>query len=327
MELQPGKNFTIVRQLGMPGDVATYYVQAVVKNSSTGATIEAVNLTDNGSQRFTGVFQVPQDTSGQGLNIDITTTVYTDSGYSTQSNIYTIDNSAYLVFDRLVGRNIAVGGFGADNVDYKRVKKIVEEVVATIKVEEARVEPKNEVVDLSPVLNSISAVMNKIDAVDTKSRDTSILSAINKIKADIKSAVDIKDIHSKLNKIYEVIYAESESNNQSRAATSQELKTLLNESKALLEKVDETIIKTNTYSEDVKLSTDKEKMKELKNYIGELGNTLTKVFKEQFVSDENQAKNLMNAFVRMSTQKELKQDTSDSKVESPYLEHANKLLS
>lgn len=325
MELQPGKNFTIVRQLGMPGDVATYYVQAVVKNSSTGAVIETVNLTDNGSQRFTGTFQVPADTSGQGLNIDITNTVYTDAGYSTQSNIYTIDNQAYLVFDRLLSRNIAVGGFGADNVDYKRVKKIVEEVVATIKLPEAPEMPEIEDVDLSPVLNSISAISDKIDRIDTKSKDTGVVSSVNKIKTEILKSVDLKEIHSKLNKIYEVLYSVMEDNGKSRESISTEMSGVLENSKKMLEKLEESVVKVNTYAEDSRIGTDAERLKEVKKYVGELGESLKKVFQEQFGNDENQAKNLMNAFVKMSTREE-KAEPKESNVESPYLEHANKLI-
>lgn len=160
MQLQPGQNFTIVRQLGMPGDVATYYVQAVVKNSSTGTVLQTVNLTDQGSQRFTGAYQIPNDTSGQGFNIDITTTVYTDSGYSTVSNIYTIDNAAYLVFDRLLSRNVAVG-VGVD-VDYKRIEKMIEKAIAERKMV---VIPKNKETDLSGVISSIETLRGSIVTV------------------------------------------------------------------------------------------------------------------------------------------------------------------
>lgn len=253
MELQPGKNFTIVRQLGMPGDVATYYVQAVVKNSSSGAVITTVNLTDNGSQRFTGSFQVPADTSGQGTNIDITTTVYTDSGYTTQSNIYTIDNAAYLIFDRLLPRSVAVGGFGGDSTDYQRIQKMIDGAIKKIVIPEAK-EMKE--TDLSPVLSSVDTMKSAIAGVLEKSvkplndkiqrLQDSLNTKVEEISAIIQGRAEFTetDLSPLMEKVDELRFHVS--NMAAEDKTEANLVTLITTSKnEIIKKIDEKVDDAN----------------------------------------------------------------------------------
>ena len=88
IQLTPQKIFTIVRGLENHIDTATYYVQAVIRNSRTNAIIDTINLTDRDGYRFSKEWQVPADPSGEGLVIDIVTSIYTDSGYTTKSENY-----------------------------------------------------------------------------------------------------------------------------------------------------------------------------------------------------------------------------------------------
>ena len=76
IQLRPTETFTIVRVLGDTVDTATYFVQAIIRNSNTGKIIDTINLTDKGNRRFTGNWEVAADVSGEGFYIDITTTVY-----------------------------------------------------------------------------------------------------------------------------------------------------------------------------------------------------------------------------------------------------------
>lgn len=126
MQLQPTEQFTISRQLADPDDADTNFVQAVVRNAKTDAVLKTVELSNKGSQRFTGIYEIPGDVSGQGFYITITTLVYADSGYSTRNFNYNAEQNTYLVQDR--PNRLTGGGSGGEDVDYKKIKAIVEGV-------------------------------------------------------------------------------------------------------------------------------------------------------------------------------------------------------
>src|SRR5574337_612585 len=100
MQLEPREYFTIARGLEDYTDSTTYYVRAVIRNARTDALIDTVNLTDNGNRRFTKAWQVPADPSGLGFYIIVTTTVYTDSGYTTKAENYLERFEEHLVQNR-----------------------------------------------------------------------------------------------------------------------------------------------------------------------------------------------------------------------------------
>lgn len=122
MILQPQKNFTVVRKLSNHTDATTYYVRAVVRNALTDdilATLDLVKKT--GEQRYTKDWQVPADASGQGLQITIETSVYTDSGYTTKSDNYGDEIADHII--RNDSRRLGGGG----GVDAFTIRSIVEE--------------------------------------------------------------------------------------------------------------------------------------------------------------------------------------------------------
>jgi hypothetical protein len=127
MNINPQSTLRIVRQLSDPSDSGTYYVQAVVRNSATGAALQTINLTDEGDQRFTSSYQTPADVSGNGFYIDITTTVYTDAGYTTVSTDYSRDTQTYHVQQAW---NHAMGIGGGMDVNYDKVRRIIKEELA-----------------------------------------------------------------------------------------------------------------------------------------------------------------------------------------------------
>jgi len=106
-------------------DIASYYVRAVVRDSLTQTTLNTVNLTYQSSGRYAGQFNAPGDGTGLGRQIDVTVSVYTDSGYTTKSNSYgdTIEKW-YVKSQQFFG-----GGGGGSDVDYKRVRSIIEDVL------------------------------------------------------------------------------------------------------------------------------------------------------------------------------------------------------
>ena len=110
-------------------DGTTYFVRAVVRNARTSQLIATINLVkQSGVQEYKQDYQIPADTSGQGMYITIVTSVYTDSGYTTKSEDYGDEGETYLVDVR----RRSWGGGGGSDVDYKKIRKIFEEVVAGI---------------------------------------------------------------------------------------------------------------------------------------------------------------------------------------------------
>lgn len=174
IQIQPQEQFPIVRKLGIPNDSNTYYVRAVLRNSITGVIIQVnglnyVNLTDTGSQRFAKTISAPTDPSGNGLYVDITTSVYTDSGYTTLAfDTYSDELSSYLIQQRW-NMALGMGGGGGEGISYKKIREIVKEEVSKIEevdlsgvkgaivavAEQITKLPKPEKLDLSPVLKKI----------------------------------------------------------------------------------------------------------------------------------------------------------------------------
>lgn len=160
IQLRPGEQFVIVRQLDDPTDTTTYFVRAVVRNLSDDTVLETINLTDNGSRRFSKAWSVISDNTGDGRWISITTTVYTDSGYTTKSDNYREQAETYLVQERwnpFKHRNLFGGG--AD-IDYKRIRKIISEEVAQLGTEEAVKEIVGEI--LTPALKQLQTLSQSI---------------------------------------------------------------------------------------------------------------------------------------------------------------------
>ena len=155
LQLNPREHFYIVRQIPDPGDTVTYYVRATIRNSKDDTIIDVVNLTDRGGQRFSKIWDVCPDVSGLGLYIDITTNVYTDSGYTTLSTVYGSDTQTYLVLAR-------AQHFGGSGVNYDSIRKIIKEEINKIPPVEI---PKPEKVDLSGVIYEIDKVQRSIAAI------------------------------------------------------------------------------------------------------------------------------------------------------------------
>ena len=199
MNINPQSTLRIVRQLADPSDAGTYYVQAVVRNSATGATLETINLTDAGDQRFTGSYNVPGDASGNGFYIDVTTTVYTDAGYTTKSGNYGIEAQTYHVQQAW---NHAMGIGGGADVNYDKVRRIIQEELAAqekLEIPEAK--------DLTPemlgmerrIKDAVSQAVASIQFPAQKEPDLQMV--VNTLRAAIDDAlnttliaVDQKDV-------------------------------------------------------------------------------------------------------------------------------------
>lgn len=196
IQLQPQKNFAIVRQLPDPSDSNTYYVRAVIRNAETDALIDTINLTDKGERRFIGIWRAIVDKSGQGTLVSIRTAVYTDSGYTTPSDTYSQEIETYLILERFNPNEIvrALGpAIGGDDVDYKRIAKIVnyvfekrlEKVFALLdKINAKKGEGKEIILEIKAALNLATGEI--IEAMPAETKETDIAPILERLdKMDI----------------------------------------------------------------------------------------------------------------------------------------------
>lgn len=185
VQLKPQQNFTVVRQIANHTDTATYYVRAVIRNAYTDAIITTLDLTNQGSQRFTKNWQVSPDTSGQGYYISIVTSVYTDSGYTTKSENYGDEETTYLVKDFDTH-------YGGASVDYFRVRQIIKEELESL--------PKPEVIDYDRIPKP-QELNDRTDEIIAAIRDKEIpqpedvdLSPVVSALGDLRQAIQDKEV-------------------------------------------------------------------------------------------------------------------------------------
>jgi len=181
-QLEPREYFPITRQLDDPTDTNTYYVKAFIRNARTDELIDTVELNDLGDQRFAAEWQVPEDPSGEGFYITITTKVYTDSGYSNESPNYAREQNQYLVQKRYN----PVLGKGGGWVDYDKVRRIIKEEVE--KTKELKVDIKPVVKELEKTKKAVSKIeIPKPERVDYKKIEKKIEEEVEKAIIAIKN--------------------------------------------------------------------------------------------------------------------------------------------
>ena len=172
MEIEPGQPFTIWRKLEDPNDSTTYYVQATVYDMRDNSTIQTVNLTDQTGRIFSKQIDAPNDSSGQGRWIAISTRVYTDSGYTTLSEIKKEESREY----KVIARRVSLGG-GGSGLTVKDVRAVF--------VKELEKLPEPEKIDLTTLENLIKAVGDKVDSKEVPTLDLSpVLEAIRGLSDD-----------------------------------------------------------------------------------------------------------------------------------------------
>ena len=161
--------------MGDHTDTATYFVRAVIRNAASDASLETINLTDRGSRRFSNTWSVPYYTGA--IYVIITTTVYTDSGYTTKSENYREEANTYLIAERWqFGFERAGGG-----VQYEKIREMVEQALKNTRFPEDETTketlndiqsaindieiPKPQEINLSPVIAAIKNINEKIENI------------------------------------------------------------------------------------------------------------------------------------------------------------------
>ena len=212
LQLNPSESFPIIRILVDNQDSNTYYVQAVVRDAVTDAILSTVNLANVGTRRFRTMWKVPYDNVyNTGRHIVITTTVYTDSGYTTRSENYYDEVQQYIIAQRWNPSLISVAGTnpepttpaGMSEEDHSKLEKLIRKVL-----EEEKKPDKP--VDVRPLHNSIIAISKQINAIkipeakepDMSGVENSIRAMVREIRSyEANQASEIMPIVKKLEEL------------------------------------------------------------------------------------------------------------------------------
>lgn len=123
--LRPNQTFRILWVVADPNDATTYFPQITIKQTLNGVTLlSATNLVLDTTGRYYYDWIVPGDVNGGGTQIDVTVIVYTDSGHTTKSSVYTQENRVYNIFDLA---SLMRGGSGGGGLDESDIRKILAE--------------------------------------------------------------------------------------------------------------------------------------------------------------------------------------------------------
>lgn len=123
MQLSPNSVIPVSYTVSLPGDTTVYFVQAVLRDTQSGATLQTLNLANVSTtpNRYQGVFNPVSDPSGLGRAIDITISVYTDAGHTTLSLNYQVLQLNYVILQPWI-QNLGMGG--GMNIDYEKLQSM-----------------------------------------------------------------------------------------------------------------------------------------------------------------------------------------------------------
>lgn len=188
MQVEPQTPLPAVYQITNHTDPSrdSYYVRAVFRDSLTGVTLKSLNLASAGAGtgRYFSQWQAPVDGTGLGRQIDVTITVYDDSGYTSKNENYEEIIEKWYV-------KVAptrYGGGGGTDVDYQKIKDIFEIVLAAY----AKANPQ-EKVDLAyahTLLERAVGMIGDLDIPEPTAVDLKpVLQSIEASKSEVKNHV------------------------------------------------------------------------------------------------------------------------------------------
>ena len=188
IQIRPGEYLPISRQIADSSDSTTYYVRSYIykRKGSVEVLLDTIDLEDKGSQRFSYNYQVPQDADDYYLSI--ITKVFTDSGYTTLSDMYGATEETHLVAERW-GLQFGSGG-GEAQINYNKIKKIITEEIGKIEKPQEQKE-----IDLSSLINRLERIYKLVD-VEVPKLETVNLAPVIRAIEDTK-----KDIQKDIQKI------------------------------------------------------------------------------------------------------------------------------
>lgn len=123
MNIAPNKAIPVSYSV-LPTETTTYFVQAVLRDTASGAVLQTLNLTQSAAYlyRYSGAFKPVSDASGLGRYIDITIIPYTDAGYTTPSQNYGALQLNYVVLQPWLP---TLGSGGASGIDYEKLEGLL----------------------------------------------------------------------------------------------------------------------------------------------------------------------------------------------------------
>jgi len=197
MQFQPHQVITIQRILDDPLDTGTYYVRAYVYKSSTNELLKTIDLIDNGGRRFSATYNAPDpDNNTYGMQIDITTRVFSDSGYTDNNNQYVDESQNHLIKKD----NVNLGGGGGGYVDYSGIYKNLRKI---IKEEISKIEKPQDLMSKFDAIHTGQMVLGrqigsikipKTDLSDLKDKQDKIIKSISNIpETDLSPILDKMD--------------------------------------------------------------------------------------------------------------------------------------
>lgn len=221
----------------LPTDVTAYFVQAVLRDTATSATLQTINLTQNVSvpYRYTGVFKPVSDPSGLGRYIDITVIPYTDSGHTTPSQNYAALQLNYVVLQPWIP---SLGAGGGGSIDYDKLRLTIAEVILEQKespVESVTVEYDRIGNDMREALEEASA--NISGTIGNGSKSTgSLLALIEKRLTENSSNASVQ-LMERIEHLEDVIAQSSKTGASSSKSLRESLESRLAESREELIKI------------------------------------------------------------------------------------------
>lgn len=274
MIIAPVKKFLVDFKINNPSDLDTHYVRAVIKNAISGAVIATLNLTDNGSGYFSKEWMTPNDPTGNGLQVSVMTTVYDDSGYTSESLVYGSTLERYIIRD-LASPRLGIGGAGSgmrEGVDYKQLEKIVRKVVSElVKFPEIKFPEQilPEVYNDSKLVESLGRIQKMIpppsvdraDEVIKKILNSKEIKAVEELPGKFEQA-EVSDtrLHERLDKFLE---DQESKDKEFKDSLGKILKGMAVDMEEFNDKVDEIMSKPVNVTFNTRAESDKrEKLKE-----------------------------------------------------------------
>ncbi len=196
LQIEPAEIFPIIRIISNHLDTNTYYVRAVIKDAVNDTVLATVDLADKGNRYFRTNWKVIWDNAlSRGRYISITTSIYTDSDYTTKSPDYGDDIQTYLVQDRW--DPYKQGGGSDISIDFGEFRKIIKEEIKNIEIPETEEIKFPEIKEYNSNFEDISKQIKEVDKKLNNVPEEIDLKPILKKLDSLQYELDVKPVTPK----------------------------------------------------------------------------------------------------------------------------------
>lgn len=192
-QVNPAEQIPLLVLIEDTTDTATYYPQAVLKDTKNGTIYQTLNLTQDSSntRRYTGTLTMPTFAGPQPLYLDCVTDLYTDSGRTTKSATYP-ERAIVFAISRRWSWELAggAGGGGFGNFDWKRLEKML-----NARLQSHMPQIKREIVrGKGPNVASIVSAVESAVAGEVRASRAQFLSQAKLMREVQKKLMDMADL-------------------------------------------------------------------------------------------------------------------------------------